>query len=142
MPSPAPSERKFLIPREVYVAGTIEFLATFGAAIASIPSTRLIENAVCQRHFNTQNAVSEHFCKDAGVQTEMAALLGAQGSFGAIPGLILTIPYGVLAEHVDRRFILLANLLSNMAVLGFTTSICEFHGEILALSWVGVLTVK
>ncbi len=102
------------IPREVYICAAIEFLTTFSGAITSIPTTRLIESAVCQRYDGTEREIAEHLCKESGVKADMAQLLGAMASFSALPGLRLTIPYGILAEHIDRRFILLANSVSNI----------------------------
>ena len=118
---------KFRMPREVYICTAIEFLTTFGSAITSIPSTRLIESAVCQRHYGTDKQIAEHICKDSRVQTDMAQLLGAMASFSALPGLLLTIPYGVVAEHVDRRFILLANSMSNVGAMLYMVAICVFQ---------------
>lgn len=113
------------MPRAVYVCIAIEFFANLGSAINTVPITRLIEGAVCQRFYSSEVLLAEELCKSDGVQTDMAYLLGAMASFGSVPNLILTIPYGILSEHVDRRLILLANSVSAICKLLFNTAVCK-----------------
>lgn len=113
------------VPQEVYICALIEFLTTFGNAITSVPGTRLIEGAVCQRYYGTDFRISELFCKIDGIQTNLAYLLGTYSCLTSLPSLFLAIPYGLLSEHFDRRLILLVNSMS--AVLGnvFLVVICK-----------------
>ncbi|KAG0652929.1 MFS efflux pump atnC [Hyphodiscus hymeniophilus] len=129
------TNEKFVIPREVYVCAVVEFLTTFGTAITSVPVTRLIEGAVCQRHYGAVSNIAEHFCKLDGVQTNLAYLLGAYSSFTSLPGLFLAIPYGILSEHVDRRLILLGNSLSSILQNIFLVAICTIPHSNLRLIW-------
>ena len=119
------ADRGTTLPRAVYVCIAIEFFANLGSAINTVPITRLIEGAVCQRFYNSEVLLAEELCKSDGVQTDMAYLLGAMASFGSVPNLILTIPYGILSEHVDRRLILLANSVSAICKLLFNTAVCK-----------------
>lgn len=121
----ATANNHLVIPREVYVCAFIEFLTTFGTAITSVPATRLIEGAVCQRYYGTEFSITEYLCKSEGVQSDLAYLLGGYSSLTSLPSLFLAIPYGILSEHVDRRFILLVNSLSSVLENLFLMLICK-----------------
>jgi hypothetical protein len=116
----------FVVPHEVYICALIEFLITFGTAITAVPTTRLIEGAVCQRYYGTETFLAENLCKTDGVQSNLAYLLGAYSSLTSLPGLFLAIPYGILSEHVDRRFILLVNSLSSVLENLFLVAVCKY----------------
>jgi hypothetical protein len=118
-------DQSFGTPRAVLVCAAIEFLTSLGGAIIAVPSTRLIEGAVCQRYYGAETILAEHLCKSDGVQSDMAYLLGAMSSFSSLPGLLLTIPYGILAEHIDRRLILLVNSVSGVSSMLYQVWICR-----------------
>ena len=115
----------FVIPVEVYICALIEFITTFGTAITAIPVTRLIEGAVCQRHYGADWNIAEHFCKIDEVQSNLAYLLGVYSSLTSLPSLFLAIPYGLLSEHIDRRLILLVNCLSSVFENVFLVMTCK-----------------
>jgi PCFT/HCP family folate transporter-like MFS transporter 1/3 len=119
------AKKRFDIPREIYVCAIVEFLTTFGNAITSVPATRLIEGAVCQRYYGTGFSIAERLCKSEKVQSDLAYLLGGYSSLTSLPGLFLAIPYGILSEHVDRRLILLVNSLSSVLQNIFLVIICK-----------------
>jgi hypothetical protein len=123
------AKEEFAIPREVYVCALIEFLTTFGTAITAVPTTRLIEGAVCQRYYGTEFNIAERLCKYEGVQSDLAYLLGGYSSLSSLPNLFLAIPYGILSEHVDRRLILLVNSLSSVLENMFLVIICEYCSQ-------------
>lgn len=120
------SKPKISTPKIVYICALLEFLTTLGTSICVVPSTRMIEGAVCQRFYESKIPLAEHLCKTDGVQADMAYLLGAMSSFGFLPGLLLTIPYAILAEHVDRRLLLLVNALSNTSSMLYIVAVCAF----------------
>lgn len=72
--------------RTVYICGLAEILTNLGGAICSVPLTRLLEEAVCQRHYATNLAVAENLCKVDAIQEEMAHLMGTMSSLGILPG--------------------------------------------------------
>lgn len=43
--------------------------------------------------------IPEHLCKIAPVQSELATLVGFEASFNSIPGILLTVPLGRLADR-------------------------------------------
>ena len=122
-----PVIKQFVIPREVYTCALIEFLTTFGTSIAAVPATRLIEGAICQRYYATESNLAEHLCKIDIVQSDLAYLLGGYSSLTSLPGLFLAIPYGILSEHIDRRFILLVNSFSSVLENIFLVAVCKCY---------------
>jgi hypothetical protein len=126
MDNKSPIIEQFVTPRQVYVCALIEFLTTFGTSITAVPITRLIEAAICKRYYATESNIAEHLCKIDGVQSNLAYLLGGYSSLTSLPGLFLAIPYGILLEHVDRRFILLVNSLSVVLENIFLVATCTY----------------
>ena len=129
------ANKKFRTPRAVWVCAAIELLTSLGTAIITVPATSLIEGAVCQRYYGAETILAEHLCKSDGVQSDMAYLLGAMSSFASLPGLLLTIPYGILAEHIDRRIILLVNNLSTVLSMLYQLLICKSFPQIKPVLW-------
>lgn len=168
----------------IYVCAAAEIVSTLGASICSVPWTRLLESAVCRRHYNASGdsegarvlvagsvsdllrgviagigpgaEVDEALCKGDDVQAEMAGVIGLMASFAIIPsrwspgpegcfqlsreygddmalpvetyadrckGLLLTIPYSILAKKIDRRIILVVNVLSSLVAMLFMIAI-------------------
>ncbi len=119
-------DEHFSIPQIVYICAAIEILTTLGGSICGVPYIRLIEDAVCQRFYHVGTFMAEDLCKGDAVQSEMAYLMGAMSSFASLPTLLLILPYGILAEHVDRRFILLVNFLSTIISILYVIAISEY----------------
>lgn len=42
-------------------------------------------------------------------------------------GLVLIIPYGLVAEHLDRRILLVVNAISYTASMLYIVAICKRH---------------
>ncbi|KAL8858642.1 MAG: hypothetical protein Q9178_004936 [Gyalolechia marmorata] len=108
--SPTPSYRS------VYVCAAAELVLSLGGAICSVPWTRLLESAVCRRHYASTGSseairiavassipdllrgvlsgigpggeMDEALCKGDNVQAEMAGLMGTMASFAIIPRVI------------------------------------------------------
>lgn len=114
------------------------------AYLTSAPQVRLFESIVCLDYYRANDpgiigrdgSVPEEYCKIDSVQSEIAMLNGLQTLFSNIPGMpnsrkkyilhmltgtiivgvILAIPFGVLADRFGRRFILV------LTILGLTLS--------------------
>jgi hypothetical protein len=57
---------------------------------------------------------TEEMCKIPGVQNAVATLFGFQAFFDGLPGLILAMPYGVLADQIGRKRILVLSMLGQV----------------------------
>ncbi|KAL8640954.1 MAG: hypothetical protein Q9226_008688 [Calogaya cf. arnoldii] len=160
-PSPPPTDPlRSPSRRPIYVCAAAEIVLILGGAICSVPWTRLLESAVCRRHYaataslRLQTSTSfadlmrgalagispgaemnEALCKGDNVQAEMAELMGLMASFSVMPSLLLTIPYSILAKKIDRRLILIVNVVSTLAAMLFMIAI----GSNLRLLWLSGL---
>ncbi|KAL8991044.1 MAG: hypothetical protein Q9169_007962 [Polycauliona sp. 2 TL-2023] len=137
--------------RPIYVCAIADLVLTLGGAICSVPWTRLLESAVCARYYASTAGVEslqlqtttsfadlirgilagvgpgaemdEALCKGDQIQSEMAYLIGLSASFSVMPSLLLTIPYSILAKRIDRRIILVVNVVSSLAAMLFMIAI-------------------
>ena len=99
--------------RPIYVCAAAEIVLTLGGSICSVPWTRLLESAVCRRHYTASGSsegarvlvagsvadllrgilagvgpgaeMDEALCKGDNVQAEMAGLMGLMASFAVMP---------------------------------------------------------
>ena len=99
--------------RPIYVCAAAEIVLILGGAICSVPWTRLLESAVCRRHYAATGGsevtrvfvagsiadllrdvlagigpgaeMDEALCKGDNVQAEMAGLMGLMASFAVMP---------------------------------------------------------
>ncbi|KAN0070855.1 major facilitator superfamily domain containing protein [Elaphomyces granulatus] len=116
-PSPWRPSRATRVPMMVYLI-LLMVLLELEESMQSVPTVRLYESAVCQQYY--KDKVSEDKCKIRKIQQTLAHVRGWQGFFDALPTLLLSIPFGCLADAKGRRLVLFLS---------------EF-GEICRLSWI------
>ena len=115
----------------IYVCAAAEIVFTLGGAICSVPWTRLLESAVCRRHYNASGGfddspllaassiadvlrgvlagigpeaeIDEALCKGDNVQAEMAGLMGVMASFAVIPSRWFPSPVGCFSIESGVR---------------------------------------
>lgn len=135
-PSVAPDHPKFL--RVVIVSIICVFLIELGDYMLRAPFMRILEDAVCRAYFKSVAPsgvdlalpIPEEDCKIAPVQSELANLKGWDLTFSCIPGILLAVPYGILADKYGRRPVLILSLLGNT----FTLAFAMFVGKSMAQS--------
>ncbi|KAF3811975.1 Efflux pump ustT [Colletotrichum gloeosporioides] len=94
--------------RPVVVVAMMLFIDGLGYCMSIAPQTRLFEDIVCRQYYKVDSNTpgggpSEEMCKDPAVQDVVAELFGWQTFFDGIPGLILAMWFGVLADKQGRR---------------------------------------
>ncbi|KAL8377926.1 hypothetical protein RB595_008555 [Gaeumannomyces hyphopodioides] len=89
-----------------------------GAMVLLIPLARLVEDDLCRRHYGTEAPVPEEKCKVDEVQMRLAWLGGCAGVVNAITELVVSFPWGLLADRFGRKPILRASF------AGIIMSIC------------------
>ncbi|POR39544.1 Uncharacterized protein TPAR_00264 [Tolypocladium paradoxum] len=104
-PGPISRQPWLLIP---FLAFNIFCSAAAGSLVA-VPITKLLEDNLCRRHYarfqDGAGAIDERLCKVEQVQSQLAWLTGALDSFEAVVGVIVALPYGVLADRYATLFL-------------------------------------
>lgn len=132
-PTPAEGkERKPWIPFVVLILALV-FIIDVGANLADPPKTRVFEANVCLSYYNKHDPsvigndgqVPEMLCKVDQVQQKLAMIFGWQDTFDAIPGILLAVPLGAMADRVGRKRIFVASLMGLQLSSAWTLLICE-----------------
>lgn len=114
-----------------------------GAFLADAPKTRVFESNLCLHYYETHDpskigpdgAVPEKLCKIDPVQQKMAMIFGWQDTFDAIPGLILAVPFGALADKWGRKWIFCASMMGLSFNQAWILLIAYFQRLPLQLTW-------
>jgi MFS family permease len=107
--------------RILLISSLVFFLVDFGFYLTVPAQTKIFEDIICRQY------EAEGDCKVALVQSELAAVNGWKDTFDALPGILLSIPYGVLADRIGRKPCLLLGLLG--VILGeiWARIVCMFR---------------
>jgi len=116
----------------------IVFIVNLSLQILIPAQTQIYENIYCaqwyRRHpvpdLSTNGTIPESYCKIGPVQTQVSSLKGWLEVFMAVPGLLLSIPIGMLADSIGRRLIFTANALSLALMQVWITFVTWFGGGI------------
>lgn len=127
----------------VSLAFTFVTIVDVGAFLAEPPKTRVFEANICRRYYlendpskiGSDGFVPEGLCKIDPVQQQLAMIFGWQDTFDAIPGLVLAIPFGALADKWGRKWIFVASLVGVQLNSAWILFICYFRTLPLQLTW-------
>ncbi|OJJ47370.1 hypothetical protein ASPZODRAFT_65203 [Penicilliopsis zonata CBS 506.65] len=101
----------------VMIGGSILILAMdFGFFLTVAPQTKIFEDIICRDYLaalgnRTDTIPLEGVCKSGPVQSELALVNGWKETADVLPGILLSIPYGVLADRWGRKPVLLLGIL-------------------------------
>ena len=100
----------------IYLCLLFLLFLEFPGELSAAPNLRMIELAVCRRYYEergnlgdqwgNEGYLTDDLCDIDEVQTQVAKILAILGPLDTIPGLLLAIPYGVLADLKGRKFVL------------------------------------
>ncbi|PVH96820.1 MFS general substrate transporter [Periconia macrospinosa] len=113
-----------------------------GAYMSDAPKTRVFESNLCLQYYEANDPsqigpdgnVPESLCKIDEVQQRLAMIFGWQDTFDAIPGMLLAVPFGALADRVGRKWIFAVSLVGLQLNCLWILLICYFRS--LPLQWV------
>ncbi|KAJ5378504.1 hypothetical protein N7509_011623 [Penicillium cosmopolitanum] len=104
--------KKLLI---LVACGIFILAADFGFFLSQAPQTAIFERIICRNYLlnsrddmnaSLLNSPSEDPCKSELVQGELALINGYKETFDVLPSILLSLPYGVLADHWGRKPVL------------------------------------
>ncbi|RDW58813.1 MFS transporter-10 [Coleophoma cylindrospora] len=107
----------------------------FATGMVGIPLTRVYESIACSQYYKLHDPsriapgtgeVPEEWCKVAPVQAEVALIRGYEALFVSIPGVLLAVPYGLLADKWGRKPVVLLSLLGFLLSTTCTLVVCRF----------------
>ncbi|KAK0116914.1 hypothetical protein ONS96_012760 [Cadophora gregata f. sp. sojae] len=98
---------------------TIVFVLAFGSTMMAVPAMRLAENIICHHHYNQiqgpghigfGETIDEGLCKGDEVQKELNVIFSVIPVLEAIPSLVTIFPYGLLADRIGRKPVIILSL--------------------------------
>ncbi|KAH3962365.1 hypothetical protein HBI46_046670 [Parastagonospora nodorum] len=149
----SPHESTFTLPEPrvpkkpwvslVVLALLLVTIIDVGAFLAEPPKTRIYETNICLAYYREHDnsaigadgRIPEQLCKIDEVQQKLAMIFGWQDTFDAIPGILLAIPFGTLADRVGRKWIFAASLLGCWLSSAWVLLVCYFTTLPLQLTW-------
>ncbi|RAK90678.1 MFS general substrate transporter [Aspergillus costaricaensis CBS 115574] len=107
VPSLGSVSQHFLLP--LIFASVVA--ADFGNYLSYAPQISIFESIICRRFGADSHTVEVRGgCKSPEVQAELALVNGWKDMFDQLPGILLALPYGILADRVGRKPVLLLSL--------------------------------
>ncbi|RKU44004.1 hypothetical protein DL546_007082 [Coniochaeta pulveracea] len=94
---------------------------------------QVLENVICDNYY-TSHPSDPQQCKTTAVQKELAKVRGYQQLVPVFAGLLCTVPYGLLAERIGRKHVLMLYLAGILAAFSWVLAVCYFR--FLPVRWV------
>jgi hypothetical protein len=131
----APSARPVLedatvaqILRAAIPAILITVAFEFSMDFISVAFSQLIEGAICsQKYPDIQDPYNDPICKSDDVQAMLSFVRAWEISLGILPGLLMALPYGMIADKYGPKRVLFLVFLGNIISLGLETIVCESY---------------
>ncbi|KKY39898.1 putative mfs multidrug [Diaporthe ampelina] len=113
--------------RPITLIWAMLFFQAFGVMGSIASQTQLFEDIACRRHFGRGDPLSgpdEESCKDPAVQDMVNELFGWQLFFDGIPGLVMAMYYGAMADEKGRKPVLMLSLVGQALGAAWILLIC------------------
>ncbi|KAJ5108505.1 MFS general substrate transporter [Penicillium angulare] len=137
-PTPSSKSQKFHV---MFAAITLILAVDFGFYLTTAPQTKVFESIVCQNYISGLpkheiTIPTEDICKSGPVQSELALVNGWKDTSDVLPGIILSVPYGVLADRWGRKPVLLLGMLGVLLGEFWVRFVCLYSNVLpLRLVW-------
>jgi MFS family permease len=104
--------------RVLYLTGILIFIADFAPFMGEASRLRMLELGLCREHYSvvdpsvigSDGSVAEKLCKAREIQSALARMRGFLALLEYLPGLVLAVPYGILADMRGRKLVLAISL--------------------------------
>lgn len=110
-----PIRQHFSKWRNFYICAAFLIVVETPAYTGEAPRLRMLEIGACREYYAAQNTttlahhggdIPERLCKLAPIQSTVAKMRGILNLLEAVPGLLLAVPFGILADKKGRRFVI------------------------------------
>ncbi|KAF8534231.1 hypothetical protein BDD12DRAFT_431897 [Trichophaea hybrida] len=110
-------------------------ISSLSRTFCDTPLLQILELNVCRTYYRANEPtvvgpdgwVPEEVCKIPQVQSRLSSLIGWNGFCVAVVGLLTAFPYAYLGERIDRRLIVLANLIGWIGSMVWIMAVCYFY---------------
>lgn len=124
----------------------IVFFINLAFQILAPAQTQIYESIYCTQWYEqhpiaglpVDGKIPESYCKIGPVQTQVSSLKGWLEFFNAAPGLLLSIPMGILTDAIGRRYLMISNITILCLTQVWITAVTWLNGRIpLRAIWLG-----
>jgi MFS family permease len=101
------------------------FSIMIGGVILEVPRVEVLENILCRKRYpDAALGSNDPRCKEDDVQSDLSMLKAVEISCGLLPGLLTSVPWGVVADRYGRLFVLRLAMLGVVLCEGSNIVIC------------------
>ncbi|RHZ67353.1 uncharacterized protein CDV56_109039 [Aspergillus thermomutatus] len=120
------------------------FMMMLGDSLQPAALSQIFEDIICDDHYNKHlssniNASATPApadpCKTHPVQKELALVRGIQQLMPTFAALLCTVPYGLLAERIGRKRVLILSGTGAFASLAWVLAVCYWRFGSIRLVW-------
>ncbi|KAJ2975788.1 hypothetical protein NQ176_g5324 [Zarea fungicola] len=133
------SESAYL--RVLMVGYAIFTLSQFHANIFNTAMKQLVEGNLCRSfNDNVTDPTKDPRCKGEQTQAELSLIFSMESTFELIPGLLLSIPYGMIADAYGRRFVAFLSILG-CVFYSAAEAFVGWRSDILSPRWIWAVPI-
>jgi MFS family permease len=115
--------------RAMVVGSIIMLMVDFGIFLGAAPQIQIFQEIICDTYYAKLNQVplfNETRCLAEPIQSELALVLGLKNTFDSLPGILLGIPYGVMADRIGRKQVLILAILGTQLGEVWSRAVCKY----------------
>ncbi|KAH7024665.1 major facilitator superfamily domain-containing protein [Microdochium trichocladiopsis] len=130
-------------PRGIIDVATVLLIMSVSSFLSFAADTVILEDIICRKYYRDQGGFTklpERSCKVAPVQSQVAIINGWRSVAETLPALALAVPFGVLADSVGRKQVLVLALVG-LFMNDLSVRIVYWFGDILPMQlvWLGAI---
>lgn len=113
-PKPKAEPKHSIHHKKPYVFSVIILLllaVDFAGCLLEAPQTDIFEKIICDKYYASALSSTERDCTVRDVQSELALVNELLRTINQLPSILLAIPYGILADRIGRRPVLILSMI-------------------------------